>query len=410
MLYLIVGIILFMYGVELFISILNYRNRHQPIPENVADIYDQEEYVRWLSYTMENTRFGLISKSFNTILLISFLIFGVFSIWIDWAVAIFPLSTLLQTLGFLFIYLVVTTLISIPFSYYQTFKIEEKYGFNKSTKKTFALDQVKNLLMVTILFGGIVSALNALFIAFEDQLWLFIVGTWAVLVIFITVMFILNTKVFVKVFNKLVPLPEGELKDKIDQLASSVGFEIKSISVMDASKRSTKLNAFFSGLGKTREVVLFDTLLEKLSDDEVLSVLAHELGHAVHKDAPRMLFERSLVFALYAILFGFILSTPSLYQAFNIPVSHFGFGFVLLSVLMDPLNFLIGIPLNYLSRRAEYKADAYSAKLVDKKHMIGALRILVKENFSNLNPHRLYEIVNYSHPKISDRLSAIENL
>jgi len=410
MLYVIIGIIIFMYFLELLISYLNYQYRNKPIPQNVANIYDQEEYKRWLNYTMENTRFGLISKSFNTLVLILFLVLGVFSMFVDWANLIFPSSVMLQTLAFLFIYLVVTSLIGIPFGYYQTFKIEEKYGFNKSTKKTFVLDQIKNLIMISLLFGGIVSAMLALFIQFQDTLWIFIVGTWAVLVIFITVMFVLNTKVFVKVFNKLVPLPEGELKNRIEKLATEVGFEVKAISVMDASKRSTKLNAFFSGLGKTREVVLFDTLIEKLSEDEILSVLAHELGHAVHKDAPRMLFERSLVFALYAMMFGFILSTPSLYQAFDISVSHFGFGFVLFSVLMGPLDFLLGIPLNYLSRKAEYAADAYSAKLVDKKHMMNALRILVKENFSNLNPHPLNEVINYSHPKMSDRLKAIEEL
>jgi len=410
MLYVIIGIIIFMYFLELLISYLNYQYRNKPIPQNVANIYDQEEYKRWLNYTMENTRFGLISKSFNTLVLILFLVLGVFSMFVDWANSIFPSSVMLQTLAFLLIYLVVTSLIGIPFGYYQTFKIEEKYGFNKSTKKTFVLDQIKNFIMISLLFGGIVSAMLALFLQFQDTLWIFIVGTWAVLVIFITVMFVLNTKVFVKVFNKLVPLPEGELKNRIEKLATEVGFEIKAISVMDASKRSTKLNAFFSGLGKTREVVLYDTLIEKLNEDEILATLAHELGHAVHKDVPRMLLEQSLVFALYAILFGFIMSTASLYQAFNIPVSHFGFGFVLFSVLMGPLDFLLGIPLNYLSRRAEYHADAYSAKLVGKKHMMSALRILVKENFANLNPHPLFELVKYSHPKISDRLKAIEEL
>jgi STE24 endopeptidase len=410
MLYVVVGIIFFMYLLELTISFLNYQHRHKPIPENVANIYDAEEYKKWLNYTMENTRFGLISKSFNTIILIVLLVFGGFSMFVEWANSLFPSSIMLQTLGFLFIYLVVTTIIGIPFGYYQTFKIEEKYGFNKSNKKTFFLDQIKNLLMIGLLFGGIVSAMHVLFIEFEDRLWLFVIGTWVVLVIFITVMFVLNTKVFVKVFNKLTPLPEGELRDKLEKLAKEVGFEIKAISIMDASKRSTKLNAFFSGLGKTREIVLYDTLLEKLSEDEILSTLAHELGHAVHKDAPRMLLESSFVFGLYAIMFGFILSTPSLYQAFDITLNHFGFGVILFSVLIGPLDFLLGIPLNYLSRRAEYKADAYSASLIDKKHMMSALRVLVKENLSNLNPHPLYELVKYSHPKISDRLQAIEEL
>ena len=407
--YIITGIILIMFVVDFVVSMLNYNHRKQPIPKNVSDIYDRDQYEKWLNYTMEQNRLNLIAKIFSTALIVFLLVSGMFKTFQDLANEWFN-GEIISNLGFLLIFYTLTTVINIPFNYYHTFVIEEKYGFNKTKRKTFIGDTIKNYVLMAILFGGIASSLNALYIHFIDQLWLFILGSWLVLVLFITVLFILNTKVFLKAFNKLTPLPEGELKTKIEELATQVGFEIKAISIMDASKRSTKLNAFFSGLGKTREVVLYDTLIEKLSIDEILSVLAHELGHAMHKDTLKMLIQRSLVFGLYAVILAGILSLNQIYQDFNMQIGHLGFGFILFIILVEPIDFLLSIPVNYLSRQAEFKADAFSCQYVDKKHMLSALRILVKENFSNLNPHPIYEKIHYSHPNVSARLEAIENL
>ena len=208
---------------------------------------------------------------------------------------------ILQTLAFLGVFGLLSMLISLPFDYYGTFVIEEKYGFNKTTHRTFFVDILKNILVAAGLGGGLVALLNAIYLQFVGQIWWFVLYAWVILTVVMIILFVLNTKVFVKIFNKLTPLPEGDLRDKIQALAVKVGFNVKAISVMDASKRSTKLNAFFSGLGKTREVVLFDTLVEKLEEEEILSVLAHELGHAVHKDIPRML-------GLQIAMFGFMQS------------------------------------------------------------------------------------------------------
>ncbi|MBU1141320.1 MAG: M48 family metallopeptidase [Firmicutes bacterium] len=407
--YLIVGLILFMFILDLIVSILNYSYRTKPIPENVNNIYDEEQYSKWLSYTMENMRFGLIKKTFNTLLMLGLLVFGFFGSLEGWTSSWFSSPTL-QTLSFLGVILLGTTLIGIPFNYYATFVIEEKYGFNKTKKKTFYVDLVKNILLMTALLGGLIALISFLYLQFIDSLWLFVITAWAALTIIIILMFILNTKVFVRLFNKLTPLPEGELRNRIEALAQKVGFQVKAISIMDASKRSTKLNAFFSGLGKTREVVLFDTLIEKLSEDEILSVLAHELGHAMHKDAPKMIIERAVIFGLYALILGLIMQSPALATAFSLSDIHLGFGLILFGILIEPIDFVLGIPLNYLSRKAEYAADAFSTQYVDKIHVMNALRILVKENYSNLNPHPLFILLHYSHPAASDRLKAIEKL
>jgi len=186
-----------------------------------------------------------------------------------------------------------------------------------------------------------------------------------------------------------------------------VGFKVSAISVMDASRRSTKLNAFFSGLGRTREVVLYDTLVEKMSEDEIVSVLAHELGHAVHKDVPKILLQQILMIGAYLALFGLVAGNNALAQAFGLSGAHFGFSLLLFSILISPLDLLLDIPLNFLSRKAEYAADAFSADLVDKGAIQGALRILAQENLANLNPHPLYVLLHYSHPPLSARLAAI---
>jgi STE24 endopeptidase len=405
--YLVYAIIVIMFAVDLVISLINYRHRKQPIPANVRDIFDQEKYTNWLNYTMENLRFGLITNTFSTALVVVLLASGFFGMVERWSSAWFSVPVL-QTLVFLGVIFGLQFVLSIPFSYYSTFVIEEKFGFNKTTRKTFWMDQVKKLLMMVVLGGLLVWLLQSLYLLFAERLWLFLLSAWAALVVIIVVIFVLNTKVFVKIFNKLTPLPEGPLRARIEALAAEVGFSVKAVSVMDASRRSTKLNAFFSGLGRSREVVLYDTLMEKMEDDQILAVLAHELGHAVHKDVPRMLLQQSIVLGLYLVLAGFVLQSDALAQAFGLSGAHFGFSLILFALLIEPVDILLSLLLNYLSRKAEYAADAFAVRYVDKQSIMGALRRLVQENLANLNPHPLYVRIHYSHPPIAERLRAIE--
>jgi len=402
----IIGIVILFYVLDLALTLINYQYRNQPIPENARDIYDNEQYDKWLRYSMETMRHSVIVKTVSTAILLVLLAAGAFG-WLERLTTPWFDHPILQSLAFLGVFLLFNLLIELPFSYYATFVIEEKFGFNKSTRKTFVFDLLKNLLLTAILGGGLVAALHALYLAFADQISLFILSAWVTLSVVIVVIFVLNTKVFVKIFNKLSPLPEGELKDKIGAMAGQVGFSVNAIWVMDASKRSTKLNAFFSGLGKTREVVLFDTLVEKLSEEQVLSVLAHELGHAVNKDVPRLLGLQIGIFGIFAAVMGVILQSAPLAQAFGLSDVHFGFSLILFTILITPLMFVLSIPVNFISRKAEFAADAYAAKLAGKAHAIGAFKILAQENLANLNPHPLYVWFNYSHPPIPERLRAI---
>ncbi len=406
---LVIALVAILYVFDLAITLVNYEHRKQPIPANARNIYDQERYTKWLNYSLETLRFEVIVSTLTTALFLALLGFGVFGLLENWTNQWLS-HPILRTLSFLGVFTGASMLISLPFDYYATFVIEEKYGFNRSTLKTFVLDFVKSLLLTAILGGGLVALLQALYLAFVDRLWLFILSAWILLSIILVVVFILNTKVFVKIFNKLTPLPEDPLKVEIQELAGKVGFNVNAIWVMDASKRSTKLNAFFSGLGKTREVVLFDTLIEKMSKDEILAVLAHELGHAIHKDAPRLLATQIAVFGIYTALIGAIMQSPALAQGFGLSGIHFGFGLVLFEILVEPIQLFLGIPLNLLSRKAEYAADAFAARLTGKEPAMNAFITLAQENLANLNPHPWYVWLHYSHPPISERLRAISEL
>lgn len=402
----IIAIIGIMYIFELWINILNVSHSRKKMPDSVKHIYDEDAYKKWISYHQEHLQFGIVRKTVSVVLTLSLLIFGLFGVFENIALDVSEVA-IFQTLIFLGIYLVIETLIAIPFDYVHTFKIEEKYGFNKTTLKTFITDQIKGFLLSIILFGALLAGLQGLYITFINHVWIFILCAWGFLSIIMILIFLLNTKVFVKIFNKLTPLEDGELKNKIDALGNKLGFEVEKISVMDASKRSSKLNAFFSGLGKTRDVVLYDTLLEKLSEEQVLAVLAHELGHATHKDTTKMLVQNIVTFGLYASIIGFILQSPDIYVAFNLSGIFFGFAIILFMVLVEPIALIVGLITNGWSRKIEYRADKFAKEHVGKIEMIGALEVLAKENFANLNPHPLYVYIYYNHPTIAERIEAL---
>lgn len=403
-------IVLGVFMVEAYLLLINYKQKDLDLPENVRDIYDEERYQKWRNYSAENTRLMFSKRTVNIVLILVFLFAGIFA-WIEnVAMDITSNSMLLQTLVFLGIYEIITFIIGLPFGYYQTFSIEERYGFNKTTKKTFVLDKVKSLLMMVILGGGLVALLFSVYQAFEDQLLVFVLIAWAAIMLIMVLISYLYTAVFVKIFNKIEPLEEGETRDKIEALAKDIGFKVKAISKMDASKRSTKLNAFFSGYGKQKEIVLFDTLLEKMSDEEILSVLAHEFAHGKHKDVVRMFVEQAVQIGLYMGLFAIVLQSSAVYQAFGLSEGFFGFGLVVFALLVRPLDFILGIGTSYLSRKAEYKADKFSVELLGKETMISALKLLARESLSDLHPHPWYVRVYYSHPPMALRIGAIETL
>jgi STE24 endopeptidase len=402
-------IILLLTGVfitELVLARLNNKNKLKPLPDNVTSIYDEEAYKKWRLYQGEVYKIGLISQGTSYLLMVGFLIFGGFS-WLETLAKDLFDNPLFYNVFFIGVFMGLSILISLPIRIYRTFVIEAKYGFNKTTKKTFIIDQIKSIILTLIFGGGLVILLNQLFISFESNLILFMVIAWAALMVIILTVSYLNTRVFVKIFNRLTPLEEGELKTYIEGLVKEIGFKVRGIYIMDASKRSTKLNAFFSGFGKNKEIVLFDTLVEALSKEEIGAVLAHEFGHAVHKDVTRLMIQQAIVFAIYTITIGLVLRFDTLAIDFGLSEMIFGFGLIMVFIILGPISFILSIITNILSRKAEYKADHFSGKHVDKKHMISALKVLARENFSDLNPHEAYEFIYYSHPSMSKRLHAI---
>ncbi len=404
--YLVIAIIIVMTAFNVFVEALNYRNRNQELPDNVKGLYDEAKYSSWLKYTMENFRLGIIRSVVMTLVLVSLLLSGFFGVLETLVMSMTGSATFQIALFLWFVYLIIT-IIGIPFRYHKTFVIEEKYGFNKTTKGLFFFDILKSLVLASVLGGGAVTLLGGVFIAFADKLVLLLLISYLVIV-GLTVLVFLLSGVFIRAFNKMKPLEAGSLKDKINELALKLGFSIKRIYVMDASKRSTKLNAFFTGLGKTREVALYDTLVENMTEAEIIAVLAHELGHATYKDSLKLLIRQNLVFAIYVVLLGLILSVETFFTGFGLAGVNYGFALLLLILLIEPLDVLIGILLNHLSRVAEYRADAFAKKHADAASIQGALKKLAVANYANLTPHPLYQLLHYSHPTISKRLSAIE--
>lgn len=404
--FLVMGLISAMYLIDLGVTLLNERHSRQPLPLHAQGIYDDATYTKWLDYALLTSRHTLIAKTVKTVLFLGLLGSGAFGVLERWSNARFihPLS---QTLAFLGGFASLDLLVSLPFDYYKVFVIEEKFGLNTTTRRTFWLDTLKQGLLTVALGGGIVSVLYTLFTLFSNCWGVFVMLAWVVLAALNVLLFVLNTKVFIRLFYKLTPFPEGELRNAIAALANQAGFDVCSISVMNASQRSTRLNAFLGGLGKTREVVLFDTLLEKLKPNEILAVLAHEFGHAQHRDALRVLGLQIAWLGVYAGLLGFILQRPLPVQAFGLTGLHFGFGLVLFNILAEPLDLLISLPVNAINRRLEYAADAFASRLTDAASLISALRSIAQENLANLNPHPLYVLLHERHPTVPERLRAL---
>lgn len=406
MFYLTLAVILAVFILDITLSVLDYRHRNQPIPANVADVYNEVDYKKWLNYRMETHRLSIIRKILDTVVLVFFLFLGVFPAL---AIAASGITSepILQMLLFLGLYFLISYVLNIGFSIYGTFSIEERYGFNRSTVKTFILDQLKTILLTIVLGGGILYGFFTLYQKMGNG---FLPYAWFLAVLLILIVNILYTRVFIRIFNKLSPIPEGELKERIEALGRNTGYEIKEISIMDASKRSGRLNAFFSGFGKFRHIVLYDTLLQKCSTDEILSVLAHEIGHAKHRDVLRNVFISIIQIGVFLAILTVFLSSVALAQAFGFSSINYGFSIILFGILMEPVSIVLGIPLSAISRKAEYKADRFAGKAGFMDAMISALKVLAKENFANLTPHPFVVKLTYSHPTISQRIERLDYL
>jgi len=402
--YLLIGVLFFGYLLRKTLGYLNVKNPVPAIPDTLMEYLNEAKLKESKAYQQENFRFKFLAGTFSFILTLLFITQGWFGA-IDTWVAGYGLSPLVKSLVFFGLVFVGSDILSLPFDYYSTFVIEEKYGFNKTNIRTFFSDKVKGYLL-SILVGG---ALLMVFLWLIHQMgkdfwWQF----WIVASIFMVGINLFYTAWILPLFNKLTPLEDGELKQKIVLYANSVGFPLQNIFVMDGSKRSSKANAFFSGFGKRKKVVLYDTLLEQHPPDELVAVLAHEIGHYKKKHILwsmilSVLQVGLMLFLLAQFIFSEQMSAALGGTAWSAELNIIGF-----TMLFAPISMVLGIGMNLISRKNEFEADAYAKTTFDGKPLAEALKTLSVKTLSNLNPHPWYVFVNYSHPPLLKRLERLE--
>ena len=407
--WLLIGIVSFVlidFTVGMVINYLNEKSKNAPLSAEAAEIYNPDEYRKSMEYGTDKYTFEMLTTVISTVVIVSAIILGWFA-YLDSLIRERIGNNLLVTIVFVGVLIVISSLASIPSKYYSTFVIEEKYGFNKSTKSLFLSDAVKQLLLALVVGLPLLYLIAWIYQEIASLFWL--VG-WILIVLISLFMFVFGTRIFLPIFNKLKPLPDGELRNEIEIYCHSQGFPLSKLYEMDASKRSTKLNAFFSGMGKVKIIGLFDTLIEKLTIKEVVAVLAHEVGHYKRKHIYSMFAFSNLQTLIMFSSMGWLLSNPNLSKALGSDTPSFHLSILAFFLLFSPLSTLLGLINNSLSRHNEYQADQYSLDTYPeaKEHLHSALRKLAVESLSNLNPHPLFVAVHYSHPPILARLANLK--
>jgi STE24 endopeptidase len=403
--YIIIGILVFDFLLERILGFLNYTWYSKPIPRELTDVYKHEEYEKSQEYKKTNFKFGLISSSVSFIGIMIFLYFRGFAI-IDELARNYAENQIVVALFFFGIITAASELLSLSFSIYGIFVIEEKFGFNKTTVKTFIFDKIKGYFLTAILGGGILSLIILCYGWAGANFWWYV---WILITAISLFMNMFYAKLFVPLFNKQAPLEEGELKNKISDYAATVGFHLDQIFVIDGSKRSTKANAYFSGFGSEKRVTLYDTLIEQLSEEEIVAVLAHEVGHYKRKHIIYNLIAGTLTTGFTLWLFSLFVDSNLLSEALGVAVPSFHIGLVAFGLLYSPISTLTGIIMSLLSRRFEYQADYYAKDTYKKEPLISGLKTLSKTSLSNLTPHPAYVWFYFSHPSLQQRIAAMDS-
>ena len=392
--------VVFLY--HMLLRLIEYRSARNPIPLNVLDVYDLDTYKKWRAYHGEKCRLGAFSALAGFIVELVLILPNLYAAF----ARLFPDTPFLQMLAVILLS-AVGALADLPFEYYDTMGIEEKYGFNRSTKKTFWLDQLKGLLISLVLMAAIGSLLLGAHTWLGD--WLIVVFAGAMTLLTLGISFLYPF--FSRIFNKFTPLEDGELKNKLTALLEKHGFKVRAIQVMDASRRSTKSNAYFSGFGKMKTIVLYDTMVQVMTTDEICAVFAHEMGHGLHKDTLKNQLLSFVQMLFLGVLAWLTLRTPEIFLSFGFPGVNYGFSlFLIMSVEFALIAPLFGLLVNGISRRAEYRADAQAVEEGYGKALISALKKLTRENFGELAPSPLLVKLEYSHPTLSQRITAIEKI
>lgn len=399
-LWLIVGFIVVEYILEKILEWLNLKTWNKPLPAEVAGLYDQEKYRQAQQYAATNFWFSIVSSTFSLFVSVGFLAAGGFALVNDWALQVSPLPVV-QALLFFGVLLGASSVINLPFGIYKTFVIEQRFGFNKTTPGTFAADKLKGLVLGAVIGGGLLALLTWLFGVLGPWFWL---AAWGVVTAFSVFFAMFYTTLLLPLFNKLTPLEAGPLRSAIERYAAQVKFPLTNVFVMDGSKRSAKANAFFSGLGSKKNIVLYDTLIKDLSTEEITAVLAHEVGHYQHKHVLKSMGISVVQMGLMFFLFNLLSESSVMAQALGAAENNFHLALVAFSLLYAPVSHVTGILFNLYSRKNEYEADSYARQTYSAGPLIDALKKLSVNHLSNLQPHPAYVFVNYSHPTLLQRI------
>ena len=402
----IVGALLVEYALSTISSIFNMKSITEKIPDGFQEYYDEEKYSSSQSYLKDKTRFGLFSGTFGLCVTLIVIHTGVFGMLDDFArsYSSHHITAGLIFFGILFIF---NDIINIPFSIYSTFVIEEKYGFNKTTWKTYVADKLKGYGLTIVLGSIVIVPILYFFETYGSNGWWI---AWALITGFMIAIQPLFVHVIAPMFNKFEPLEEGELRNSIEEFANKVAFPIGRIDVMDGSRRSAHSNAYFSGFGKSRRIALFDTLMEKHSTDEIVSVVAHEVGHYKKKHVISGTILGILETGLMLFIFNYFMSDQALFDVFGVQKLSVYCGLVFFGMLYSPVSLVTSICTTALSRRNEFEADAYALETTKKPEpLISMLKGLAASNLSHLTPHPLMVFLSYSHPPVVERINAVKN-
>ncbi|TPN84808.1 M48 family metallopeptidase [Aquimarina algicola] len=398
--YLLISIIIIVFLIDTLLDFLNARHYNDDIPNELQDVYPKDEYQKSIEYKKVNYKFKIVSSTISLSIMLLFFFLDGFA-WVDHIARGFSSNPIVVGLIFFGIIMIGSDILSTPVSYYKIFVIEEKFGFNKTTIKTFFVDKIKSLIMMVIVGGGLLSLIIWFYQITGNSFWIY---AWALISIFTLIMNMFYAKLIVPIFNKQIPLEPGELRDTIEAYSKKVGFQLKDIFVIDGSKRSTKANAYFSGLGSEKRVTLYDTLIKDLDNEEIVAVLAHEVGHYKKKHIIFNLVLSILLTGLTLWFLSLLIANPILSEALKVEQPSFHIGLIAFGILYSPISEITGLVINIVSRIFEYQADNYAKATYNGEALISSLKKLSKNNLSNLTPHPAMVFIHYSHPTLAQRI------
>ena len=388
---------------------LNLKALKADLPGAFSDVFDSEKYLQSQSYTRTTTRFGFMESGYGLVLFLAFWLIGGFN-WLNGMISAWGYGEVITGLLFFGILFAVNEILTLPFDLYNTFRIEAQFGFNKTTMRTFLTDKLKGGVLAVMLGGPILALLLWLFSSelLQGKAWLW---GWGALSGFSLLMAYLAPAIILPLFNKFKPLEDGELKDAINAMATKCQFPLTELSVMDGSKRSSKSNAFFTGFGKNKKIALYDTLIENHTTDELVAILAHEIGHFKKKHIVQAMVIGILQTGILFFLLNLFIGNENLSAAFGVNPPAVYCSFLFFAMLFKPISKILSVAMSILSRRNEFEADAYAAEFTgEASSLITALKKLSADNLSNLTPHPFYVFMNYSHPPVMARIDALQKL